>query len=694
MTDYLYNPSMQSKQSDNQNWILIVGAVAVGLVCLCIVALVALGGAGFLFTRSASPAVDVGGAVQVEVATAVQVPMPTLAPGTGIGAPTEGETPGEVTTSVDVDLPVRDRYALAERFYGTEAPPPLPHQPYSVGDVASFFVTNDDLHQTLTVDAELVYITDNVYMWVEQGVNYDKDALIQSADRFSDETVPTNRAYFGQEASPGIDGDERLHILNSTELGSWVAGYYGSDSEYPTQIVPYSNQKEMFFINISNTPPGSDSYDSTLAHEYQHMIHSNVDGNEDSWINEGLSELAAYLNGFGPSGFSYSFLDAPDLQLNTWPEDGGGASYGASYLFMQYFLDRFGQDALRALVADPLNGFDGVENTLQQIGAGLTSDEVFVDWTIANLINDPSIADGRYSYSSIPSLSVFTPETVSSFPYQSGDQQVSQYGTDYLALDAQGSVTVSFDGNQQVAIIPTSTFNTDDDPATDDWSVWWASRGDESDPRLTRSVDLTGLDSATLEFDLWYLIEDLWDYGYVTVSTDGEHWDILETPHTTRENPEGTAYGPGYTGASSDFPEADENGWLHESIDLSAYAGQQIFIRFETITDDAVNQPGMAVDNICIPEIDWCDNAESGDGDWEAEGWVRHNNALAQRFSVQAVVPDGNGSYTVLPVTLDEQNHGQLTFDNPTSRSAYLAISGLTRATTNPATYRLEVTTN
>jgi hypothetical protein len=591
-------------------------------------------------------------------------------------------------------MPERDRYALAARFYGTVAPALSPHGPYNVGDVATFFVSNDDLHQTLTVDAELVYIADNVYMWVEQGVDYNEAALIQSADRFSEETIPTNRTYFGQEASPGIDGDDRLHILNSTELGSWVAGYYGSDSEYPVEIVPKSNEKEMFFININNTPPGSANYDSVLAHEYQHMIHSNVDVNEDSWINEGLSELAAYLNGFGPSEFSYSFLENPDLQLNTWPEGGGGANYGASYLYVQYFLDQFGQDALRALVADPLNGFDGIDHTLQQMGEGLSSDEMFTDWTIANLINDPTLAEGQYGYTNIPSLRVSVQNVINDFPYQSGDQTVNQYGTDYLTLDTQGSVTVHFDGAEQVAILPTSTFNTDGDPATDDWSVWWSSRGDESDPRLTRQIDLTDLDSATLEFDLWFLIEDLWDYGYVTVSTDGDRWDILETTYTTRENPEGTAYGPGYTGSSRDFAEADENGWLHESVDLSAYTGQQIYIRFEVITDDAVNQPGMAVDNVCVPEIGWCDDVELETRGWDAEGWVRHNNALAQHFSVQAVVPTNSG-YSVLPLTLDGQNQGQLTFDIPSSRQpAYLAISGLTRSTTNPAIYRLEITTN
>jgi immune inhibitor A len=37
------------------------------------------------------------------------------------------------------------------------------------------------------------------------------------------------------------------------------------------------------------------------------MIHWYQDRNESSWLNEGFSELAAFLNGYGGGGFDYVY---------------------------------------------------------------------------------------------------------------------------------------------------------------------------------------------------------------------------------------------------------------------------------------------------------------------------------------------------------------------------------------------------
>ena len=205
-------------------------------------------------------------------------------------------------------------------------------------------------------------------------------------------------------------------------------------------------------------------------------------------------------------------------------------------------------------------------------------------------------------------------ETVSSIPTSQQGVRVHQYGADYIRLDQPGTFTITFDGSRQVQIIPTDTVNTDADPITDDSFVWWSNRADDSDMTLTRTLDLTDAQNPVLEYDLWYWIEKDFDYGYVEVSTDGgQRWDVLTTPYSNQADPHGNSYGPGYTGQSSRESGASAAGWLHESIDLSAYTGQQIQIRFELVSDDAVNQPGMAVDNLCVAAIDWCDDAETTD---------------------------------------------------------------------------------
>src|SRR5690606_23241866 len=54
--------------------------------------------------------------------------------------------------------------------------------------------------------------------------------------------------------------------------------------------------------------------------------------------------------------------------------------------------------------------------------------------------------------------------------------------------------------------------------------------------------------------------------------------------------------------------------WVEQSIDLSEYAGQEILLRFESISQPQGGGFGFALDNIAIPEIDFADD---GSGDWE-----------------------------------------------------------------------------
>ena len=66
------------------------------------------------------------------------------------------------------------------------------------------------------------------------------------------------------------------------------------------------------------------------------------------------------------------------------------------------------------------------------------------------------------------------------------------------------------------------------------------------------------------------------------VSTDGgTTWVSLANPNTTSEadpaaHPNATANLPGFTGSSG--------GWVQESFDLSAYTGQNVFLRFLYVT--------------------------------------------------------------------------------------------------------------
>ncbi|RME48389.1 MAG: hypothetical protein D6791_03435 [Chloroflexi bacterium] len=572
-------------------------------------------------------------------------------------------------------LPVRDLFSLAQRLgrVGGGARRVLNPDPpeYEVGDSATFWISEEAGKSYFEITATLRYVGEHAAWWVQDGVKYDERGLIAAAKQFDEQTYPTNRQYFGEEWFPGVDNDPRIHVVNG-RLSEGIGGYYSSSDEYPDAINPHSNQREVIYINLGAYTPGDERYNAVIAHEFQHMIHWHNDANESTWVDEGLSELAVYLNGYGRDRWASVFAREPDTQLNAWSDNPGaaGVHYGASYLFMRYFADRFGPERVRALVASDESDIVGFDTVLSQ--EGLTFDDVFRDWVVANYLDDTSIADGRYGYQDV-NISVHVAKRMQAG--ESWGDVVQQYGTDYLELrPVAGPLVVRFKGADTVPVLAAK-------PHSGKY-FFWSNRGDGSVTSMTRAFDLTQTQRATLEAWLWYDIEEFFDFAYVEVSTDGGvTWQILAGQHSITENPTGNGLGPGYSGRSRVDGKPD---WVKESIDLTPFAGQKILLRWEQITDDGYNAPGLAIDDIAIPEVGYFEDFESGDGGWKADGFVRIDNVLPQRWALQLIELGDTPHVRQIPVY-----DGRATLK--VDKRAVLAISAMTPFTTEAASYTIAV---
>jgi immune inhibitor A len=194
---------------------------------------------------------------------------------------------------------------------------------------------------------------------------------------------------------------------------------------------------------------------------------------------------------------------------------------------------------------------------------------------------------------------------------------------------------------------------------------------------------------ASLSAWLWYDLEADYDYAYVEVSDDGgQTWHILAGDLASTDNPSGNSYGPAYTGISgrSDSPE-----WVHETFDLSPFAGGPLLLRFEVITDDSINHPGLCLDDVSLPALGFEDGAEEDDAGWQAAGWVRVGDHVPQQFLVQVITL--GDSVGVQRLALDEQNRGRLTLSGLGTDldRAVLVISALAPSTTEPAVYSYSI---
>ena len=139
-------------------------------------------------------------------------------------------------------------------------------------------------------------------------------------------------------------------------------------------------------------------YESTFAHEWQHLLHYYSDPFEGIWLNEGLSDFAQTLTGYvdasktvfdrGADSHIYCFqgfgsvqtpfnpnprdCGGPENSLNVWNEGTPAqvlADYGNAYSLMLYLYDHYGTDLMSRLHRDgDLQGLPSVDAALTAEG--------------------------------------------------------------------------------------------------------------------------------------------------------------------------------------------------------------------------------------------------------------------------------------------------------------------------------------
>lgn len=527
--------------------------------------------------------------------------------------------------------------------------PPIPPRGYQVGDRHQFI-----LHTGRTVQAELVHAVEHVNVWLVVDAVVERQTLIAAADRLENTIFPAVRRHFGFERSPGAYGVP-ISILHYEDSDDGMGGFFAPNTG-------------VFYINLAHKDPGQEDYFATLAHEFQHMVHWHNDRNEERWLNEGFSELAERLAGFDPGWNDEAFREEFDTQLNHWPEEKEGvvspAHYGASYRFALYLWEQFGDEFIWDLAHHPANGMASVDAVLAAHESDLTADEVFANWVVANAVDE-----GEYAYTHedwYNRLVLWLSATFYRYPV-SVETVVHPYATDYFELVGQDQVFVRFSGLTQTRLLPVAPHSGQ--------TCWWSNVGHQSNARLVRRFDLSDLSQATLRFWIWYDLEEEKDYVYLSVSGDGgQTWETF---------PAGGDYG--YTGQSS--------GWVEVEVNLNRYVGGEVRVRFDYVTDHRTQGKGFLLDDVSIPELDLIDPCEEA-GDWQAEGFVLVGPVLPVRWLVQIIeVPNwGQGTLGVRRMPLDGTQIGEMELHLSDEVRTLLAISALVRSTTQPVTYRCEIT--
>jgi hypothetical protein len=487
-------------------------------------------------------------------------------------------------------------------------------------------------------------------------------------DQFDTVIYPKVGEVYGEPLPRGDEG-QKVWILIFNIRGtsyydcaatSYIAGYFSASESA-------ENNKNIMHIDTydwaNRTGPGVNRpylYEGTFAHEFEHLVHFDIDPDEPSWVDEGLADMAMFLCGYGhSSGHIANYLVYhPITSLTFW--GGGLEDYGASYLFQLYLFEQFGGAAFTsALVQEQANGIEGIENTLRAFGYRQKFETIFDYWMVANYVDDTRKKNGKFGYYSLDI------GTIDSWGYSieyalhwllpawyglAGPPQIAPFSESsawFFGIEPQPYTAHYYRYN--------SDFDTeivldgDDFAGTTAYSgsyEWYSDAEAWAWRSFYQSFDIPG-GGATLDFMTYFEIEGNWDYGYVEVhDLDTDEWYTLDAPGTVntvvhaQDNPntpagrEPTDYEAAgrwhaFTGYSG--------GWVPVSMDLTPFAGHTIDVYFTTWQDGAFTLQMMYVDDIAIPELGFFDDVEAGEDGWTSTSWYVTDGILDNGYAAGVI---------------------------------------------------------
>jgi len=360
----------------------------------------------------------------------------------------------------------------------------------------------------------------------------------------------------------------------------------------------------------TSRPARPNLYAGTFAHEWQHLLQYYTDPFETTWVNEGLSDFAQTLTGYVDARatihqrgadshiFCFQGFGTVRTDFNTNPRDCGGpensltlwdespnpnatlADYGNAYSFMLFLHDRYGTDFISRLHRD------GEHQGLASVAAALRAEgvrdmyQVIHDYQSMVLL-DRIVSDGRvYGIAKSRVTTRGLNSTVNQAnPAINATPGAAPNGADYVPFKTGGPRlrSVRFDGARTLPPLPLAW-------TVADGALW---SGDESNLDSAAITPVTvPAGGATLRLLARYGAEEGYDYGYVTVSTDGGKTYTPVAGDRTVEGP----LGPALNGTT--------DGFEPHTFDLSGYAGKAVLLGLRYVSDGGVNEGGLFVDDV------------------------------------------------------------------------------------------------
>src|SRR5262245_53163683 len=503
-------------------------------------------------------------------------------------------------------------------------------------------------------------------------------------DNFKDADNSQNLSYIAGFFSSGLNGFFNRNVM-TIDAYDWL---HRTTDDPPNDPVPGDN--------CESAPARPFLYEGVFAHEYQHLLRSYVDPAETTWQNEGTSDTAIVLTGYGDPTAPITDIHfdshiqcyqgylgvsspanpnpragGPENSLNLWGDQSFDheseilCDYGAAYSYLLWLADTYGDEVLTTLHNDAANqGFEAVQAVLDDVAPGVTVDDTIDAWLAtmaldAQLDGGASLTGGDADLHQVDRLNAsINWDTDDAFdtpgaPPNGGDFVRLRDGTGtYLSA---GQVTsISFDGASDLPPLPITWVVDDTPPPGADGPALYSTNADNHNDVIVQNVDVpTG--SPQLTFDAAWDLETTFDFGYVQVTTDGgESYTSLACTDTV-DDTSGDNVGPGFGQGFNGFNDAPA--FAPQTCDLSPYAGTTVGLAFRYFSDSNTHGDGFWVDNVTVGGTLISDGST-------LDGWqsaTQFNPIDIQGYSVQLVSYDDAGTQAhVFSLPIDGSFHGEL----------------------------------
>jgi hypothetical protein len=507
-------------------------------------------------------------------------------------------------------------------------------------------------------------------------------------DELASHIVPTDEAHFGDVglADPSDPESDALVMLvynvqdesyYDCSVSTYTAGYFAPE---------YIDEAGMNVIvvdafdwanRIGDDAASPNLYEGVIAHELEHLLMNYSDPGEVSWVDEGLADLAIFLNGYdiGGSHLTYHQVFHRETSLTRW--GGGLENYGASFTYFLYLWEQAGGNGdgtytadsqydgaggdllIKLIFQNAADGMEGVQAAIDAYNATVpgtandlrSAEELFKDWAIAIKLDDEgsNLWDFRNIDFGDEAFTDWTVDIANDAYWNRRGQYIGRmpearwennkkvppqsalpFGVSYETFRNLGrELEISFEGSPTERVAP----HTGD-------THWWG--GAESQNENILDVDSAVAPGDVVDFWTWYFIEDGWDYGYAEALVNGEWVTVplyeygTTTEVTTDTNPhDNNTEGNGLTGTSGGAYFVDDPEYIH--LQTGPLPAGTTDVRFRYSTDAAYLDTGFFVDDVMVDGA--AATLSSEPGNWILTNGIQENNWVVQLLSPCDLTP-------------------------------------------------------